>query len=60
MIARNSSFHFKGKAPKITDVGRELRVGYVFEGSVRKAGGRVRVTAQLTETVAGSHLGLTL
>ncbi len=37
-------------------MGRELRVGYILEGSVRKAGGRVRVAAQLTETVAGSHL----
>ena len=56
VIARNSSFHYKGQSPKIQDVGRELGVQYVVEGSVRKAGNRVRVTAQLVETANGNHL----
>ena len=56
VTARNSTFHFKGNAPKLIELGRELKVAYVLEGSVRKAGGRVRVTAQLVETGTGSHL----
>jgi len=56
VIARNSSFHYKGQSPKVQDVGRELGVGYVVEGSVRKAGNRVRVTAQLIETTTGNHI----
>jgi adenylate cyclase len=56
VIARNSSFHYKGQSPKIQDVGRELGVHYVVEGSVRKAGNRVRITAQLIEAETGSHL----
>jgi adenylate cyclase len=56
VIARNSSFHYKGQSPKIQDVGRELGVRYVVEGSVRKAGNRVRVTAQLVEAASGNHL----
>jgi adenylate cyclase len=56
VIARNSSFTYKGKAVAVTDVGRELGVRYVLEGSVRKAGNRVRVTAQLIDALSGGHL----
>ncbi|NIV18773.1 MAG: hypothetical protein GWN47_10310, partial [Woeseiaceae bacterium] len=56
VIARNSSFHYKGQSPRIQDVGRELGVHYVVEGSVRKAGNRVRITAQLIEAESGNHL----
>ncbi|MGC1891150.1 MAG: adenylate/guanylate cyclase domain-containing protein [Stellaceae bacterium] len=56
VIARNSSFTFKGKYAPIKDIGRELGVRYILEGSVRKAGNRVRVTAQLVEAATGGHL----
>lgn len=56
VIARNSSFTYKGKAVAVQDIGRELGVRYVLEGSVRKAGRRVRVTAQLVEATTGGHL----
>jgi len=56
VIARNSSFHYKGQSPRVQDVGRELGVHYVVEGSVRKAGNRVRITAQLIEAESGNHL----
>jgi adenylate cyclase len=56
VIARNSSFNYKGQAVDVKQVGRELGVRYVLEGSVRKAGGRVRITAQLAEAEYGSHL----
>ncbi|MGL4960305.1 MAG: adenylate/guanylate cyclase domain-containing protein [Inquilinus sp.] len=56
VIARNSSFTYKGKAVDIKQVGRELGVRYVLEGSVRKAGGRVRTTGQLIEAATGAHL----
>jgi adenylate cyclase len=56
VIARNSSFTYKGKAVAVKDVGRELGVRYVLEGSVRKAKNRVRVTAQLIEAESGGHL----
>jgi len=56
VIARNSSFHYKGQSPKVQDVGRDLGVRYVVEGSVRKAGNRVRVIAQLVDAVSGNHL----
>ena len=56
VIARNSSFTYKGKAVDIKQVGRELGVRYVLEGSVRKAAGRVRITGQLIDAVNGSHL----
>jgi adenylate cyclase len=56
VIARNSSFVYKGKSPDLRTVGRELGVGYVLEGSVRKAGERVRIATQLIETEAGGHL----
>src|SRR4029453_1376273 len=56
VIARNSSFTYKGRAVDIKQVGRELGVRYVLEGSVRKAGGRLRITGQLIEAASGSHL----
>ena len=56
VIARNSSFTYKGKAVDIKRVGRELGVRYVLEGSVRKAGGRVRITGQLIDASSGAHL----
>jgi TolB-like protein/class 3 adenylate cyclase/Flp pilus assembly protein TadD len=56
VIARNSSFTYKGQAVDVKQVGRELGVRYVLEGSVRKAGGRVRITAQLIDALSGSHL----
>ncbi len=56
VIARNSSFTYKGQAVDIKQVGRELGVRYVLEGSVRKAGGRVRITAQLIDAQSGAHL----
>ena len=56
VIARNSSFTYKGQAIDVKQVGRELGVRYVLEGSVRKAGGRVRITAQLIDAPTGAHL----
>jgi tetratricopeptide (TPR) repeat protein len=56
VIARNSSFTYKGRAVDVKQVGRELGVRYVLEGSVRKAGGRVRITGQLIDAVNGAHL----
>ena len=56
VIARNSSFAYKGKAVDIKQIGRELGVRYVLEGSIRKAGGTVRITGQLIDAVTGSHL----
>src|SRR5690242_17168989 len=56
VIARNSSFVYKGRPTAIRDVGRELGVRYVLEGSVRKASNRVRVTAQLIEATTGGHV----
>ena len=56
VIARNSSFIYKGKAVHLKQVGEELGVGYVVEGSVRKSGDRVRITAQLNDVATGSHL----
>jgi len=56
VIARNSSFTYKGGAVDITQVARELGVRYVVEGSVRKAGNRVRITAQLIDATSGNHL----
>ena len=55
VIARNSSFAYKGKAVDVKQVGRELGVRYVLEGSVRKAGTRVRITAQLVDALSGTH-----
>ena len=56
VIARNSTFTYKGKAVDIRQVGRELGVRYVLEGGVRKAGNRLRITAQLIEAETGAHL----
>ena len=55
VIARNSTFTYKGRAVDVKQVGRELGVRYVLEGSVRKAGNRIRVTAQLVEAATGNH-----
>jgi adenylate cyclase len=56
VIARNSTFTYKGQAVDVKQVGRELGVRYVLEGSVRKAAGRVRITAQLIDAVSAAHL----
>ena len=56
VIARNSVFVYKNKAVRVQDVGRDLRVGYVVEGSVRKAGARVRVNVQLIDAQSGKHI----
>src|SRR5205807_10087049 len=56
VIARNSSFTDKGQAVDVKQVGRELGVRYVLEGSVRKAGNRVRITGQLIDVLTGTHL----
>ena len=56
MIARNSTFAYKGRAVDVQQVGRELGVRYVLEGSVRKAGSRVRITAQLIDAATGAHV----
>ena len=56
VIARNSTFTYKGKAIDIKQVGRELGVRYVLEGSVRKAGNRARITGQLIDAATGTHL----
>src|SRR5215472_10852998 len=56
VIARNSSFAYKGKSVNVKEVGENLGVGYVIEGSVRKEGDRVRITAQLNDVATGSHL----
>jgi adenylate cyclase len=56
VIARNSSFTYKGQSVDVKQVGRELGVRYVLEGSVRKAGNRVRITGQLIETATSTHI----
>ena len=56
VIARNSSFTFKGRAVDIKEVGRRLGVRYVLEGSVRKASGKVRIAGQLIDAITGAHL----
>jgi TolB-like protein/Flp pilus assembly protein TadD len=56
VIARNSTFTYKGRAVDVKEVGRELGVRYVLEGSVRKAGNRVRITGQLIDTATGAHI----
>jgi TolB-like protein len=56
VIARHSTFTYKGQAIEVKQVGRELGVRYVLEGSVRKAGGRVRISAQLIDALTGAHL----
>ncbi|CAN7186431.1 winged helix-turn-helix domain-containing protein [Phenylobacterium sp. LjRoot164] len=56
VVARTSSFAFKGKNPDIPQIARQLHVGHVLEGSVRKSGGRVRITAQLIDAASGGHV----
>jgi TolB-like protein/class 3 adenylate cyclase/Tfp pilus assembly protein PilF len=56
VIARNSSFSYKGKSPDIRQVGRDLGVRYVLEGSIRKSSNRIRVTGQLIDTLTGNHI----
>src|SRR5206468_384778 len=56
VIARNSTFSYKGRPVDVTQVGRELGVRYVLEGAVRKAGTRLRITAQLIDAITGTHL----
>ncbi len=56
VVARSTAFNFKGKAIDIPEIARQLGVSYVLEGSVRKAGGRVRITAQLIDGLAGDHV----
>ena len=56
VIARNSSFIYKGKSVPLKQIAEELGVGYVLEGSVRKSGERVRITVQLNDVTTGSHL----
>jgi TolB-like protein/Tfp pilus assembly protein PilF len=56
VTARNSSFSFRGKPVHVAEIGRRLGVSYLLEGSVRRAGDRVRITAQLIETASGMHL----
>ncbi len=56
VIARNSAYTYKGKATNVLDIGRELGVAYVLEGSIQRAGGRVRITVQLVETDGGAHV----
>jgi TolB-like protein len=55
VIARNSSFQYRDRATDVRRIGRELGAQYVVEGSVRRAGDRLRVTAQLIEAASGSH-----
>jgi adenylate cyclase len=56
VIARNSAFAYKGRPTNVREIGRELGVAYVLEGSVQRVGSRVRITAQLIETAGGTHL----
>jgi adenylate cyclase len=56
VIARNSSFSYKGKSSDIRQVGQELGVRYVLEGSIRKSSNRIRVTGQLIDTLTGNHI----
>jgi adenylate cyclase len=56
VIARNSSFVYRGRSAKVQEIGRELGVRYVLEGSIRKASNRVRITAQLIDAASGGHL----
>ena len=55
VISRNSSFTYKGKAINVKQVGRDLGVRYVLEGSVREAGNRIRITGQLINSATGGH-----
>jgi TolB-like protein/DNA-binding winged helix-turn-helix (wHTH) protein/Tfp pilus assembly protein PilF len=56
VIARNSSFSYKGKSPDVRQVGKDLGVRYVLEGSIRKSSNRIRVTGELIDTLTGNHI----
>jgi len=56
VIARNSTFTYKGRAVDVTEIARDLGVRYVVEGGVRKVGDRVRITAQLIDALSGKHI----
>ncbi len=56
MIARNSTFAYKGKSPDVREVARDLGVRYILEGSVRRSGARIRITGQLIDAATGNHL----
>ena len=56
VVARNTAFGFKGQSPNVMDVAKQLSISHVLEGSVRKAGGRVRINAQLIDGSTGKHL----
>jgi len=56
VIARNSTYAYKGKSPDVREVARELRVRYILEGSVRRGGDRIRITGQLVDAETGNHL----
>jgi TolB-like protein len=56
VIARNSTFAYKGRSVKVQEIGRDLGVRFVLEGGIRKAGNRVRITAQLIDATSGGHL----
>ena len=56
VIARNSSFSYKSRSPDVRQVGRELGVRHVVEGSVRKSGNRIRISAQLIDAASGNHV----
>src|SRR5260370_32267596 len=56
VIARNSSFVYKGRSAKVQEIGHDLGVRFVLEGSIRKASNRVRITAQLIDAGSGGHL----
>ena len=56
VIARNSTFAYKGKSPDVREVARELGVRYILEGSVRRGGDRIRITGQLIDAATGNHL----
>ena len=56
VIARNSSFAFRGKSTSLAEIGRQLGVAYLLEGSIRRSGDRICVTAQLVEAATGIHI----
>jgi adenylate cyclase len=56
VVARNSSFAFRGRAVSPNEIGRQLGVSYLLEGSVRRVGDRIRITAQLIEAASGTHI----
>jgi adenylate cyclase len=57
VIARNSAFSYKGRPMNVREIGHELGVAYVLEGSVQRGGSRVRITVQLIKTAGGAHMG---